>query len=85
MATISTLNWNVQSSDLFNTGDTALKTPSIPDFDHTNPPSLLRINFTDTAFVCTLCSTDYTKTAIYHNAHNNYTVTVKNTAVSISR
>lgn len=79
----STLNQNIQISDLF--GGTAQKSPSIPDFDHTNPPSLLRINFKDTAFVCTLCSTDYTKTAIYHNSLNNYKVTVKNTAVSISR
>ena len=83
VATASTLNQNIQISDLFD--GTAQKSPSIPDFDHTNPPSLLRINFTDTAFVCTLCSTDYTKTAIYHNSHNNYTVTVKNTAVIISR
>ena len=80
---IAILNQNIQISDLFD--GTAQKSPSIPDFDHTNPPSLLRINFTDTAFVCTLCSTDYTKTTIYHNSHNNYTVTVKNTAVSISR
>ena len=83
VATASTLNQNIQISDLFD--GTAQKSPLIPDFDHTNPPSLLRINFTDTAFVCTLCSTDYTKTTIYHNSHNNYTVTVKNTAVSISR
>lgn len=80
---IAILNQNIQISDLF--GGTAQKSPSIPDFDHTNPPSLLRINFTDTAFVCTLCSTDYVKTAIYHNAHNNYTVTVKNTAVTITK